>query len=276
MRYVAQPAKELKPLLKLVTDVCAYVDRAYATAGPVPAGFENFDRAILMRGVNLLKATVMLSESLHWEVAASCARQMFELVLNMEALAAMPNREQGSLLYAHYGLLQQTRARIAELDYERAAGRQVDEEYAERVAAMLNGAMFDPFKGKARADGSIAWSKSWNGKTTWDMVKSSAHNIREAQYNQLFVRWSEETHATPGALLGSMFRTIGPDWTDDVLSNDIRETMQVASMTLIQFFELWMLLVNVPPYEKAASGEWFSRLNTFLMKSERLPEWASL
>jgi hypothetical protein len=264
IRVIANPGKPLKPLLSVLTDVASSVDKALAAAGPVPAGYENFDRAIVIRGENLLKAIVLLSEQLFWEVAASSARQMFELVLNMEALAAMPDREEATFRYSMYGLMQQTRAQIVRLDYERASGRVVDEDRAAKMATLLASPSFDTFKGKAKANGSPNWHSSWNGKNARDMALASKNSIREAQYNQLFVSWSEEAHAAPAAHMASTFRTVGPGWADEVISDDLREAAQVASMALMLFFELWMSLVNVPAPDPDALQDWFNRTNAYM------------
>ncbi len=262
--YVPQPAKKLKPLLSLVEEVCASVDSALLAVGPAQVGYDNFDRAILIRAMNLLKASRMLANQLHWEVAASCARQMFELVINMEALGSMPDREQASFQYALFGLLQQTRAKVLEHDYAAATGRPVDAEHAARMVALLEGPHFDQFKGKPKANGDINWAKSWNKKSAWDMADASSNKIRVAQYRQLFSAWSEETHAAPGALIDSMFRAGKPGWADEVLNNDLKETAQILSIELMLFFELWMLLVNVPAPVESTFNSWCEKLNAFM------------
>jgi hypothetical protein len=249
--------------LAVLDDLCAGVRKAVSDEGPVESGYPSFDRAILNRGLNLLEAIRVLAVPLHWEVAASSARQMFELVLNMESLAAMDDREQASLRYALFGMLQQTKAQIVQLDYGRASGREVDEDRAAALAGFLAETHFDAFRGKPRADGTPAWAKSWNGSSTWDMAKASPSAMRVEQYNQLYVSWSEETHAAPGALIDSMFRTIGPGWIEDHLTNELREMSQIIVMTIHHFLELWMVLVNVPPVDHEAWKGYFAGLNAY-------------
>lgn len=266
VRIIPHPGKPLKPLLTVLTDVAAAVDKALVEAGPVPAGYAMFDRAVLIRGANLLKAIVLLSGELHWEVAASSARQLFELVINMEALAAMPSREDASFRYGMFGLLQKTRAHLVRQDYERATGRAVDETSAARAAALLASPSFDTFKGKPKADGSPRWHTSWNAKSSRDMAYGSSHPLRRAQYDQLFVLWSEETHAAPGALSASMFRTRETDWTDVVLTDDRRETAQIASMALFLFLALWESLANVPRIDHDESEAWTERVSKYVQE----------
>lgn len=270
MYQVRHPHKPLAPLLAVLDDVCGRVREQVSAAGPAPVGYASFDRAILMRGLNLLEATRLLSEPLHWEVAATCARQLYELVLNMEWLASMPDRETASNQFALFGMLQQVRAKEAENDYARATGRTSDEEYASRLVEVLAREEFDQFRGKPRADGSPKWATSWNGKTVWDMAKESSNPIRKAQYNQLFVAWSEEAHGAPGALIDSMFRVLAPDWHIDLLTNDLREMSQIVSMALFLFFELWMSLVNVPRMERDKWEAWLADIRAYVEANWRV------
>lgn len=52
-----------------------------------------FDRGILLRAVNALKAARLLLEAVHWEFAAAPARQLFDLVVNIEHLNTQGDRE---------------------------------------------------------------------------------------------------------------------------------------------------------------------------------------
>ena len=64
-----------------------------------------FDAGMLSRGSNALKSVRLLCEQAHWEFAAGVVRQLFELVLNMEYLGTLPDRDAAIFRYAKYGLL---------------------------------------------------------------------------------------------------------------------------------------------------------------------------
>lgn len=265
MGHVKDPTKTLRPLLAVLDEVCASTRKAITEAGVAPVGYANFDRAVLIRGLNILEAVRVLATGLHWEAASSSARQMFELLLNMEALAAMPDREAGSLRFGKYALLQKARMRLVEIDYNRSVGRPVDETKAAEIKAFLEGPGLDVFKDRVKADGTVIWAKSWTGKQPWDLAKESSNPQRTDQYSQLFVAWSDETHAAPVALMGAMMRTGGPDWADEHLNNELREMTQVLLMVIHQYLELWTLLVNVPEPDHAAWRDWFKRMNEYML-----------
>jgi hypothetical protein len=64
-----------------------------------------FDVGILLRASNALKAIRVLCAERYWEFAVATVRQLFELVINMEQLAAQPDREEAIFRHAKYGLL---------------------------------------------------------------------------------------------------------------------------------------------------------------------------
>lgn len=264
IEQIRAPSKALGPLIEILDELCDRTRIALVGAGPASPGYPAFDIAILTRGLNVLEAIRVLSVPLHWEAASSCARQLFELVLNMEALAAMPSRKGGSNRFALYGLLQKTRAQVTEHEYERATGRPVDEKRVAALKDLLDGSQFEVFKDRIKPDGTVVWSKSWSGKTPFELAKASNTPRRIAEYNQLFVAWSEESHATPSVLLDAMFRSGGATWTSDLLRSDLREMSQILVMAIHQYFELWNSLVNVPPLDEGDWTGWFRRINAFV------------
>jgi hypothetical protein len=264
MGQLRDASKSLRPLLNVLVEVVAAAQREIAEMGQTTVGYPSFDRTVLTRGLNILVAVRALSDGLHWEAAASSARQLFELILNMEALAAMPSREDGALQFGLYALMQKAKMRNVEDDYNREVGHPIDETKAAETKALLEGPTFETFKERTKPDGTIVWKKSWTGKTPWDLAVESPNPNRVAQYRQLFVAWSEESHAAPVALMDAMMRTGGPNWAEEYLHNELREMTQILLMVIHQFLELWSLLVNVPPIDFAAWARWFRRINAFI------------
>jgi len=179
---------------------------ADATLAQLPASAEYldaFDRGILLRAVNALKSARLLLEAAHWEFAASPARQLFELVVNLEHLNAQANREQAALRFAKFGLLQTIHAQLETAAYEGQTGRPVDEQRVAVLQRMLEG---DYREFRAGSPKNPRWARSWSRKSTRDLAfASSRQPLRQAQYRQLFVAWSEQLHAAPAALLDGFF-----------------------------------------------------------------------
>ena len=149
MGRITSPAKRLRPLFRISRDMTDAGDFAVAKAGPAIVGTQaQFERAIFMRGVNTLKAARLVSESGHWEVASACARQLYELVLNMEAIDRAPDRERASVTFVAVGLLQQLLFQKAESEYERDTGRDYRVERLAQVQEILDSPMFEEFRSR--------------------------------------------------------------------------------------------------------------------------------
>lgn len=73
-----------------------------------------------------MKAVRTLLEQGHWEPAVGVTRQLFELLVNMEYLGAMENREEGALLFARFGLLQMLLAQQRKVACQQEKGHPYD------------------------------------------------------------------------------------------------------------------------------------------------------
>lgn len=62
-----------------------------------------------------MKSTRLLLEHAHWETAAGPVRPLFELLVNLEHVAAEPDREAAVFRYAKFGLLQAVRRQRTQL-----------------------------------------------------------------------------------------------------------------------------------------------------------------
>ncbi len=93
------PSTRLKPVFAICEEVTRAADKAAADAGPAHAGTQTqFERSFFFRGNNTLKAASLVAGDGYWEVAATCARQLFELVLNMEYIAQDEDRVPASMV----------------------------------------------------------------------------------------------------------------------------------------------------------------------------------
>jgi hypothetical protein len=249
------PDKRLRRMFAVLDDVVTATRHVMAESDDDGSQLARFNRAVLNRGLNMLEASRILLAVGHWEVASSSARQLFELLVNMEYLSQQPSREEACFRYQKFGLLQYAERVRREIEYDRSTGRPIDEERATLVAALLNGDSFDEFRTK---DGK--WKNSWCGQSTRSLAQQSPAPLRETQWEHLFITWSEETHAAPVALLDAMRGSDAADWVETRVAEDDREVGQMILMLVTLYIELYTALPNspVPPPDKAL--EWTTAL----------------
>lgn len=204
---------------------------------------------MLARGANGLKATSTLCGDGHWEFAVGIVRQLFELVLNLEYLDAQPNRYQGAVQYTKFGLLQKLIRRQATITYERRTGRQVDSEEEAWVEAMLSTKFAECRVGKPPG----RWAESWSGKTTKQLAYDSPRAIRKDQYELLFREWSEQSHASPGALIASMFADFN---VERIIEADDVRIAEAVTMAVGFFVDLQGLLRVAPTVPVEQRVKW--------------------
>jgi hypothetical protein len=221
-----------------------------------------FDCGVLLRASNALKAIRLLCEEAHWEFAAPILRQLFELAINMEFLATQPDREAAIFQYSKYGLLQMVRDQHATLLYDQKTGRSIDSERLQALEQML-AQSFPEFR-SVGSNGKVHWKPSWSGHSARYLAERSKHPLRADQYKLLFSTWSEEAHAAPAALLVNMFPRGLP--AEQIVSSDDAEAIQAVTMATSYFFELWILLPNVPQLDPVQRLQW---TNTMIAEARK-------
>jgi hypothetical protein len=239
----------------VLEDVCETADLAAGTRDGGVTRSDLFDLNVLVRANNLLKASRTLLADGHWEVAASAARQLFELLVNMEYLTSQADPEKERLRYAKFGLLQYAQSRLREMDYIRATGRPVEEDQETFIRDLLAGKAFEEFRAR---DG--RWKSSWSGKSTKALAELSQEPMRIKQYDQAFVTWSEETHAAPIALLEGMLPRAEEGWVERQIAKDDRETGQMILMLVTLFLELWRILPGASELDLEVQLGWTTAL----------------
>jgi hypothetical protein len=251
-----EPKRRLSRTFQTLKDAAAAGDSALSQ--PVPAGDDLacFDRGILLRSVNALKSARLLLEAMHWEFAAGPARQLFELLINLEHLNAQANREQAAFRFAKFGLLQTLRAQLQEADYARSTGRPVDEKRVAMIERML-ATGYDEFRVSAKKHG---FASSWSGNNTRKLAEASpVQPLRKAQYQQLFVAWSEQLHAAPGSLMDAFFpRPV--DAIDEMVVEDDKRVAETGAMCVTLFAELWGQLSTVTSLDGSRIMRWQTSL----------------
>lgn len=250
------PAKRLPEMFAVLDEVTITADRAAMEPGGASSHLERFDLAISMRATNLLKASRSLLENGHWEVAASAARQVFELLVNAEYIAAQPDRNEVCIKYATYGLIQQAESNLRTLGYDRNTGRPVDEQREAHLRAFLASEDLAGFRAR-----NGKWKPQWSGLNTRGLAEKSPEPLRAEQYEQLFVAWSEQTHAAPVTLLHAIFPSGKVDgWAEDQIAADDREVGQMILMLVTLYVELLQALPNASFVSAETQFKWIDKL----------------
>jgi hypothetical protein len=252
--------RRLSNSLSTLFDVAYAGDVAIGQAIPIDDAWTLLQFGMLLRAINAVKAARPLIVELHWEFAAVSARQIFELLVNAEYVQAQPDPAQAATRFTRFGFLQQTRARLEEMDYSQRTGRPVDPEARARVLELL--ADFDDLRdGKDHQ----RWPRSWSGHSTARLAEMSPRQpIRSAQYRQLFTAWSEQIHAAPAALIPAMFPEVDARY-DQLLRDDLANASEVATMIVRLYLELWEVLPAIP---NPGSGQ-FLRWSQALLSEAR-------
>jgi len=200
---------------------------------------------IFVRGINSVKAVGVLLEQRHWEHAVGVVRQLFELLVNMEYLGALPDRAVGIDRYRQFGLLQFFQQEERKIAYSESTGRSVNPEIKSMIENHLENS-FSAFRGRPKPNGKPNWNSSWSGKTTRDLADCSSDRMRPHQYEHLFRVWSEQTHASPGALIQGLMGGADENWLEELLAADDKEIVETVSMTFMLFVSLWVTLPHIP------------------------------
>jgi hypothetical protein len=208
--------------------------------------FEQFQIGIFQRAFNSLKAINVLVENGHWEGATSLSRQLMELALSMEFIFIRSvNPEAEALKFVRYGLLQQALYVRSRSRYEEKIGR-LTPASARDITDEALAAEYAEFKAGVNKDnGSVRWTSSWCGKSTYRLAQESPNPARVDQYELLYRAWSEQVHGAPGALMASVFSVDRPDWLVAMLHEDDKRIAETIGNSVNLFSELWVTLPNM-------------------------------
>ncbi|UUE28486.1 DUF5677 domain-containing protein (plasmid) [Rhodococcus qingshengii] len=256
----ARASSRLHRLLKLADEVTSAAGvQCSQTSGIADAGLV-FDRQILLRALEAIKAVRLLVANSHWEVAAAPTRQIFELLINMEYLSLQPNRTTARGDFFRFGQLQSLQAKLGNFEYERDSGRPVNMDLLADIEDALDDPQFDQFRLAPAADGSRRWRTSWNSKNAREMSELSMHPMRKFHYQLLFRTWSEQAHGSPGILFAQMQRYDAAKEDPELFAGDVQaRSIEIVSMAITQFINLWCCLTAFPAPDTYEVQMWFAR-----------------
>jgi hypothetical protein len=180
----------------------------------------------------------------------------------LEYINRQADRSAAFQRHTKFGLLQVALQESRTNDYLRRTGRPVDEERDQTIEALLI-RRFPEFRHTSR-NGVVRWARTWTGQTTRDLARASSNPLRESQYAILFSAWSEQAHASPGALLQGFAPSGAP--LEQVIATDDVRIAETVSSALTWFVELWLSFRSVPPPDHSAVVGWF---DTFLRWAKR-------
>ncbi|WP_147465293.1 DUF5677 domain-containing protein [Streptomyces sp. 1114.5] len=268
VRHAPSPKTALRPLLAVLRDVVAVAESSLRSTPNSSQQLVRFDIQILTRGANSLKAVRILLEQGHWEYAVGVTRQLFELLVNMEHLGERENRDEATLQFARFGLLQFLLAEQRRLSYDKEKGRPFNPLHLAEVEHHLQG-NFTDFRANTK-DGSVKWVSSWCRKTTADLANGSSDPMRPHQYQLLYKVWSEQAHAAPGALIKEIFRDDAEDWAEQAVAENDSWSKDTICFAIMFFLRLWMELPNVKNSPDRIRG-WLAELNRHYYAPEISP-----
>lgn len=212
--------REFAGLFRVLDHVIVETRTAMLAEPSVTSDEARFDRAVLGRALNIMEAVQILLPVAHWKAASGLARQLFELLVNVEEIGRQDDPAFARFRYSQFGLLQHARERLRNVEYNRKSGRPVDEVFTDGLESHLSSADFAEFR---RSNG--WWQDYWSGKSVRQLASESESDIRPHQYEQLFRRWSEEAHAAPSTIIREMFLGRSQEsWIDDVVREDQKKS----------------------------------------------------
>jgi hypothetical protein len=174
----------------------------------------------------------------------------------MEHLRAQPDRDAAIFRYAKFGLYQTVLHEHLQLLYDQKTGRTIDTERLATLGRMLD-QTFPEFR-RVDEKGKLHVAPSWSGHSARYLAEQSKRRLRADQYELMFAAWSEQAHATPAALMDSIFPAARP--VDDVVATDHARITETLTMAVTLFLELWMLLPNVPQADSVQLLGWTNRM----------------
>lgn len=211
--------------------------------------------AVAMRGLTLLQAGRLLLMEGHWETASGVARQLFELLVDIEYLVSHDDVNSAWMTYMRFGMVQEVRSRRRAIDYAAAVGREIDDESVRILNDFLQMDAFDDLRDR-KGDFVDRWSRH-NVKY---LAEKSRSPVRKAQYEYYYATWSEQTHATPSALVESMLPQEALGVVERTLDRVYRETRQLIVMLISLFSELLIVLSDPPMVPVTTLESWREQL----------------
>lgn len=211
--------------------------------------------AVAERALTVLHGARLLMEEGHWELAAGAARQLFEVLVNVEHLLNQTDSEAGWESYRRYGEAQFFQAGLRKLKYAVANGYNDENDQIGVFEATLADARFDEFR---HQKGHIR--DSWTGISLEKLASSSRVPDRTAQYRYFYRTWSEQTHGSPSSLISSITPRAASNGLEQELARVGRESRQEIVILISLFADLASALGIFGSNYRAMVAVWREKL----------------
>ncbi|QYH34583.1 DUF5677 domain-containing protein [Salinibacterium sp. M195] len=207
--------------------------------------------AVAMRGTTLLQAGQLLLEEGHWEVAAGVARQMFELLINVEHLLAQPDEDAAWADYKNFAMAADLQARRRAMTFAMGDGYQDSDDSAADLDECLALEVFDQFRDRHQNI-----RDSWSGKSAYKLAEQSSRSERLRQYQYYYRTWSAQAHAGPSSIIESLVPHSAAGAVEDFTGRTIRETLHLIAMLILLFSDLVIALDILAPSTHERISSW--------------------
>lgn len=189
--------------------------------------------AVGQRALTLLQAARLLLEEGHWEVATGVARQLFEVLLNVEHVLAQSDPASAWDRYRRYGEAATLQAGLRKLKYAGQLGYADTDGEAEKIEGLLADAAYAEFK-----TGQGVVRPNWSGKKVAALARDSPREGRGDQYEFYYRTWSEQAHGSSSTLIEMLIPQPESGAHERILAGVARESRHLIVMLLILFADL--------------------------------------
>lgn len=227
---------------------------------------EKFEYDILARGMLGLKSARLLLEAGFWEYATPIARQLFELLVNIEHVNSFGDHAMAVRRYNNFAILQYFLSEIRRIDYEESKGSSAGVEFRTSIAGMVD--RFDEFRAQSKPDGTPRWRSSWSGKNTRTLAELSPNPARISQYELLFSAWSEQAHGSPSVFFGALWQALDDEeyYHPFFLRGTDHKIAQTLGMSIILFTQLWAELPILSKVSPKEFDSWTTPVEEFMRR----------
>lgn len=204
---------------KVLDDVVACGLAALSPANGETGSADLMRFPVLDRAVMHLQAARLLLKECHWESTAVVARQLFELIVNIEEIQRRPDPQAAWEEFSRYGVASAATSELAKIEYAKRQGYVDDDARASALRALLASPPYDTLK---------VGGRGWSGKSVKVLSEQSRNPERKEQYRYYYSTWSDQVHANPSSLM----RAIEPQAASDA-ERRIRQAVYSETRTLI-------------------------------------------
>jgi len=235
---------EIKPALERFPEYFAVIDTVIDKLdewihkqGPSPhkSALDYVKIATIIRTFNIYRSIRLLLSYDHWEDAATVARTLFELLLNLEEiLRDESDAERKAHKYLRYSKLQDGLHISRDVEYEIATGRCSEER--KQLLHKLKQTMKVIFKEFLDKKSWSGWKNSWCDKSVYKLASESKNSMRIHNYKIIYSHFSELSHSTPYGALTAMTQIQSGE--DASLSIEKQEDTRFKARALINTIHL--------------------------------------